>query len=317
LAAFAVLLLAPLAVRAQTPPDAAATVNGQAISKSMVDRPLEAVPADKLAKAREEIINYLIDTAVVDQYLLALKITIEEKEVDARLAEVEAELKKSNQTLADTLKKLKLTQPEFRAQVTADLRWEKFATQQSAEPNLKAMFQRSPEMFDGSQVRARHILLAPGDDPKAQQTAVAELGAIRAKVEAAAAAAVAKLPPTTDALAREQAKLAETEKAFAAIAAEKSTCPSKRDGGDVNWFPRAGSMVEPFAAAAFALKPAEMSQPVKTQFGYHLILCTGRKPGMVVKFEDVKDEVREIYCGKLRDAVIAQERPKAKIVIAK
>ena len=81
---------------------------------------------------------------------------------------VEAELKKSNQTLEQTLTKLKLTAPEFRAQVKADLRWEKFATQQAAEPNLKAMFQRSPEMFDGSQVRARHILLsssAKADDP--------------------------------------------------------------------------------------------------------------------------------------------------------
>lgn len=318
LPALAFLLVAPFAATAQTPPaDAAATVNGHPILKSMVDRPLEGVPADKLAKAREEILNYLIDTAVVDQYLLALKMDVTEKEVDARLAEIEAELKKNKQTLEDTLKKLKLTLPEFRTQVTADLRWEKFATQQSTEANLKALFAANPDMFNGSQVRARHILLAPAADAAAQQAAVTELAGIRTKVEAAVAAAMAKLPANTDALAREQAKMAETEKAFGDIAREKSTCPSKRDGGDVNWFPRAGSMVEPFAAAAFALKPAEMSQPVKTQFGYHLILCTGRKAGMAVKFEDVKDEVREVYCSKLRDAVIAQERPKAKIVIAK
>ena len=36
--------------------------------------------------------------------------------------------------------------------------------------------------------------------------------------------------------------------------------------------------------------------------------------GRAVKFEDVKDEVRDVYCNKLRDAVIAQERPKAKII---
>src|SRR5439155_22935079 len=163
LSALALLPLAPLAARAQTPPDAAATVNGQAIMKSMIDRPREGVPADKLAKARDEILNYLIDTAVVDQYLLALKMEVTEKEVDARLAEIETELKKNKQTLEDTLKKLKLNLPEFRGQVTADLRWEKFANQQSTEANLKAMFAANPEMFDGSQVRARHILLAPGD----------------------------------------------------------------------------------------------------------------------------------------------------------
>src|SRR5262249_43742034 len=245
LSAFAVILVAPLAVPAQTPPaDSAATVNGQPILKSMVDRPLEGVPNDKLAKAREEMLNYLIDTSVVDQYLLALKIDATQKEVDARLSEIEAELKKNKQTLDDTLKKLKLNLPEFRSQVTADLRWEKFATQQATEANLKAMFAANPDMFDGSQMRARHILLAPGDDPKAQQAAAADLTAIRQQIEATVAAAMAKLPASTDALAREQQKLKQTEDAFAAVAREKSTCPSKRDGGDVNWFPRAGSMVE-------------------------------------------------------------------------
>jgi peptidyl-prolyl cis-trans isomerase C len=76
-------------------------------------------------------------------------------------------------------------------------------------------------------------------------------------------------------------------------------------------------MVEQFATAAFALKPYEMSGPVKTQFGYHLILCTGRMPGKSVKFEEVKEEVREAYCNQLRDAVVNRYRPAAKIVIAK
>ena len=260
LSAVALLLFAPLTGRAQTPPaDAVAvTVNGQSILKSMVDRPLEGVPPDKLAKAREEIVNYLIDTAVVDQYLLALKITVEEKEVDSRLAEVERNSREQSDAGAD-IEETETDASEFRAQVTADLRWEKFATQQSTDANLKAMFEKNPDMFDGSQVRARHILLAPGDDPKAQQTAAADLTVIRQQIEAKVAAAMSKLPATTDALARDQEKLRQTEEAFAAVAREKSTCPSKKDGGDVNWFPRAGSMVEPFAAAAFALKPTQMS----------------------------------------------------------
>jgi peptidyl-prolyl cis-trans isomerase C len=74
-------------------------------------------------------------------------------------------------------------------------------------------------------------------------------------------------------------------------------------------------MVEAFAKAAFALKPFEMSEPVQTQFGWHLILCTGRKPGQAVKFEDVKDEVREVYCNRLREAIAAHMKQNAKIVI--
>ena len=55
-------------------------------------------------------------------------------------------------------------------------------------------------------------------------------------------------------------------------------------------FQGVGFMVEPFSRPAFALKPFEMSAPVKTQFGYHLILVTDRKPGRDVKFEEVEGD---------------------------
>ncbi|MBN1919063.1 MAG: peptidyl-prolyl cis-trans isomerase [Verrucomicrobia bacterium] len=65
-------------------------------------------------------------------------------------------------------------------------------------------------------------------------------------------------------------------KTFEAAAAEYSDCPSKAKGGDLGFFPRQGAMVEPFAEAAYALKVGEMSEPVRTQFGYHLIKPTER-----------------------------------------
>src|SRR5205085_1174376 len=85
------------------------------------------------------------------------------------------------------------------------------------------------------------------------------------------------------------------EEAFAAAAKEKSACPSKDAGGDVNFFARNGMMVEPFAKAAFALKPYQMTEIVKTQYGYHLILVTDRKPGTATKFESVSEEIKEVY----------------------
>ena len=105
------------------------------------------------------------------------------------------------------------------------------------------------------------------------------------------------------------------EEAFAAQAKAKSACPSKEKGGDVDWFQGVGFMVEPFSRAAFALKPFEMSEPVKTPFGYHLILVTDRKPGREVKFEEVKEMVKDHYVTRLHDSIVGEARQRANIAI--
>ena len=71
----------------------------------------------------------------------------------------------------------------------------------------------------------------------------------------------------------------ETERAakFAEIAKEKSNCPSSRNGGDLDVFTR-GVMVKEFEDVAFAQNVGEISGPVKTQFGYHLIMTTDKIP---------------------------------------
>jgi parvulin-like peptidyl-prolyl isomerase len=172
-------------------------------------------------------------------------------------------------------------------------------------------------MFDGAAVRARHILLTPpSGDATANAQAKARLAAIKVQLEDGAAQALAKLPPQTNNLDKQQAKAKFLEDTFAAIAAKESTCPSKVQGGDLGWFPRSGSMVEPFAKAAFALQPYQLSDVVTTQFGYHLIMVTDRKPGKEIKFEEVKDDVREVYLDRLREMLCARLRQNSKIVIA-
>ena len=59
-------------------------------------------------------------------------------------------------------------------------------------------------------------------------------------------------------------------KKFGAVAREVSTCPSSKKDGDLGYFTK-GMMVKEFEDVAFNLQVGEMSPPVKTQFGYHLI----------------------------------------------
>lgn len=61
---------------------------------------------------------------------------------------------------------------------------------------------------------------------------------------------------------------------FAALAKQHSECPSKANGGDLGEFER-GAMVKEFDRVAFQLGVGELSEPVQTKFGYHLIRRTG------------------------------------------
>jgi parvulin-like peptidyl-prolyl isomerase len=304
---------------------AAATVNGQPIPEVAVQRGCKSVPKEHQAQARAEILEFLIDNQLIEQYLLQQGIKVDAKDVDARIDKIKAELDEQNktsqkkQTFDDVLKDLMMTAAELRAQIEAGLRYDKWINDQCKEDALKKFFDDNKEMFDGSQVRARHILLTPKPgDAQAGEQARKDLLAIKQQIEKTVADGLAKLPATTKPLEKEQARVKLLEDAFAAAAKDKSTCPSKKDGGDVGSFPRAGSMVEPFAKAAFALKLYEMSDVVKTQFGYHLILCTNQmKPAREVKFEGgVKDAVKEVYAERLRETKCAELRKSAKITIA-
>lgn len=79
---------------------------------------------------------------------------------------------------------------------------------------------------------------------------------------------------------------------FEDAAKRDSDCPSKSRGGDLGFFTE-GQMVPEFEKAAFATKIGDISDPVKTQFGYHIIKVTDHKDASEQPFDEVKDGIRQ------------------------
>jgi len=100
---------------------------------------------------------------------------------------------------------------------------------------------------------------------------------------------------------------------FSKVAGEISKDPgSKTDGGDLGFFTK-DRMVEPFAEAAFKLEPGQISDPVKSQFGWHVIKVEEKRTKPVPSFEEMKDQV-EAYLGrKAQQDLIVGLRKDAKI----
>ncbi len=152
--------------------------------------------------------------------------------------------------------------PEFKRQLAAlkDELLTKFAVERIladvkiTEAEVRAFYNENPEQFQrGETVTASHILT--DSEEKAKKI-------------------------------REE--IASGKLSFAEAARAYSTCPSAESGGDLGAFER-GQMVKEFEDAAFSLEPGALSEPVATQFGYHLITVRKKEEAGLLPFEEVKE----------------------------
>lgn len=102
---------------------------------------------------------------------------------------------------------------------------------------------------------------------------------------------------------------------FAELAKSKSTGPSGPQGGDLGWF-SAGQMVAPFSEAVIALENGKItSEPVKTQFGWHVILREDSRAQTPPPFDAVKEQIRPMLQNQKVQQMMADLRNQAQIEI--
>jgi peptidyl-prolyl cis-trans isomerase C len=100
---------------------------------------------------------------------------------------------------------------------------------------------------------------------------------------------------------------------FAEVARRRSTDPGGRQGGDLGFFKR-GDMIAEFEQAAFALQPGQISaNPVRTQFGWHIIRLEERRRVPAISFEDSREQLRQAAFEEGVNAAVERIRAAARI----
>lgn len=98
---------------------------------------------------------------------------------------------------------------------------------------------------------------------------------------------------------------------FAEAAQKYSSCPSGQAGGDLGEF-GPGQMVPEFDNAVFSMKAGEISAPIQTQFGYHIVKVASISDGADVKFEDVASQVNQVAVNAKRNEIYIAKQTELK-----
>jgi peptidyl-prolyl cis-trans isomerase C len=279
----------------------AAIVNGEPISLAEVEQVLKQnapsptpLTQTQRRQQRFEALTMLMDDLLLRQFLQKQAPAVDPAEVDQELANLQANLHKNKPgySLEDFCRDSGQTEAQLRRDLLHMLQWAGYVKGRVSEADLRKYYDDYREFFDHVQVRASHIVLRlPADAPEA------DVAAARHKL-----------------VELRQQILAGTL-SFADAARQHSQCQSAADAGDIGYFSRKWMLEESFARTAFAMKVGEVSEPIRTDFGLHLIQVTDRKAGQPSEYEKVKDEVRDYYIEEMRLNLLAELRKNAQVQI--
>jgi peptidyl-prolyl cis-trans isomerase C len=271
-----------------------ATVNGEAITKGDLLDFLSRyqIPPGNDQQVYRDAVETLINTRLVSQHLDRLRIPVPEERVNEAVAEIEKQLKADGRTLKEALAISGRTEDEVRRELATRQRWVEFVKMKATDAELKKFADSHKDLLNGTQVKASHILLrvAPDAPPAEKQKVREKLLGIKRDIEA-------------------------NTMTFAQAANKYSEDPANSEGagGDIGYFTLASGVVEEFADAAFKLKKGEISDPVETVYGEHLIQVTDRKDGGPIDFEANKPAILNAFAAELQKGLLIAERKTAKI----
>ncbi|TYB31709.1 MAG: peptidylprolyl isomerase [Candidatus Mcinerneyibacterium aminivorans] len=264
-----------------------AKVNDQEITQKELDNLINAYKQQNQKKEISEQEEKNLLERIVQSYLLIEEAKDRGLEVDDSMVEKQLQQYYQYYKGEENFKKLLKNQgisfenfkdklrTDLKAQVTVNNEVEKKVDVTSEDIN-KYYEENKESMKAKEAVKAKHILFSK-EEYDSEEEALEKAKKVKEKIEEG--------------------------KDFEKMAKKHSDCPSKEKGGDLGSFTR-GKMVPKFEEAAFNLDVNEISDPVKTKFGYHIIKKEDHSPAKDLELEEVKDQIRKTLFDQKSQAVI-------------
>ncbi|RJX34401.1 MAG: hypothetical protein C4531_04075 [Desulfurivibrio sp.] len=270
-----------------------AQVNGQPILSRDFDSAMEVAKQqfagvgwqegdkEQLKKMQDLTLDRLIDFELLYQASQKEKITVDEAAIKEKMAgfkkqfpsDAEFQTFMSTNQLSEDIMQTQLRRKMAIEGLQKKL-YDRFSTESKvSDDEMHKFYDANKENIkQPEKVRASHILVAVAADADeaAKKTAMEKIKGIQKKLQDGGD--------------------------FAKLAQESSDCPSKANGGDLDFFVRQ-QMVKPFADVAFTIPVGQTSDIVTTEFGYHLIKVTDKQQEKQLGFDEVKEKI-STYLGQ-------------------
>lgn len=243
----------------------------------------------------QNVINQLIVQELLNQEAESRDIKVTNKDVDKAVKEMMDKMGGRDQ-LMNVLKQNGVSVGQFKKDLRNQIKMQKLANAAGkikvSDADCKFFYEKNKDKFKhNDQVRASHILISAneyqiGEEISSGSKKKIEEKELKVKVEKVMAEKKAEAEKLAKELQADNSKFA----AYAKKYSEDEN--SAKQGGDLGFFAK-DRMVPEFAEAAFKAKPNTVTEPVQSQFGYHIIMVTDRRAAGVVPYEKAKSDIKD------------------------
>ena len=248
----------------------AVSVNGEKLMKSAIDADVakivkaqgNKIPAEQMEYAKQSIANQIVQGFIVEKVLVAkakkdgYAVTdADRKAREAEFLKATAKMPDAPKSVDDYFKKFPLGETRARAEFENGILIDKMIKAEQAKAPAKSYDAEAKKIID-------NVVSNNASAKTSEADALKKIKDLKAQLDKV---------PAKDLRAK-----------FAELAKAHSACPSKDKGGDLGEFTH-GQMVKEFDEVAFKLPVDKVSDPVKTQFGYHLVMVTKKIPAVAAK----------------------------------